>query len=175
MLFLILVLTGGALLFHYRPTTAEAHASLYDLSRVVPYGWWIRNLHYWGGQAMVLFVLLHMARVVLTGAFAPPRRFNWVVGCALLSLTLITDFTGYLLRWDRDMVWAATVVAELLQRVPGFGGGLYSFLTGSEGLGDTALLRFYVLHCVLLPSMMAVLMAYHFWRVRKDGGISSPL
>ena len=98
-----------------------------------------------------------------------------MVGCSLLSLTLITDFTGYLLRWDRDMVWAAAIVAELLHRIPWVGGWLKTFLTGGRGLGNTALLRFYVLHCIILPSIMAVLMAYHFWRVRKDGGISTPL
>ena len=114
---------------------------------------------------MVITVWLHMFRVFMTGSYKPPREFNWSVGVIMLVLTLLLSFTGYLLPWDQLAIWAITVGSNMARATP--------FL-GHEGPG-AALLRFYVLHCVGLPLVIGVLMAVHFWRVRKDGGISGPL
>jgi quinol-cytochrome oxidoreductase complex cytochrome b subunit len=122
----------------------------------------LRELHRWAAHAMVIAVWLHMLRVFLTGSYKPPREFNWVIGVVLLVLTLLLSFTGYVLPWDQKAIWAATVGSNL------FG------LLGARGAGEETLVRFYVLHCVAIPLLAAILMSLHFWRVRKDGGISGP-
>ncbi len=138
---------------------------------------------------MVIFVMLHMLRVFLTGSYRPPREFNWVVGVSLLVLTLLLSFTGYLLPWDQLAFWAVTVGTNMAAATPFIGAegpfhdvfGVTAnndarfLLLGDTRVGASALLRFYVLHCVGLPLVAGVLMVVHFWRVRKDGGISRPL
>jgi len=192
-LFLVLTFTGLLLMFYYRPTVEYAYADIVDLREHVPLGV-MRELHRWGAHAMVITVWLHMFRVFMTGSYKPPREFNWGVGVVLLVLTLLLSFTGYLLPWDQLAIWAITVGANMARATPlvGHEGPLAAMLKigdinlvhagsdakfillGSRVVGDSALLRFYVLHCVGLPLAAAVLMAVHFWRVRKDGGISGP-
>src|SRR5581483_9616106 len=118
-----------------------------------------RNMHRWAAHLMVLSVFLHMARVFYHGAYKPPREFNWVIGVVLLLLTLLLSFTGYLLPWDQLALWAVTVGTNMMGYTPVFG----------------TLLRWYVLHVLMLPFVIVIFMAIHFWRVRKDGGISGPL
>ena len=135
---------------------------------------------------MVICVLLHMLRVFLTGSYKPPREFNWVVGVLLLVLTLLLSFTGYVLVWDQAALWALTVGSNLAASVPVVGcegpaaivqptGDLRALLLGGALPGAPALIRFYVFHCLALPFLSVLLMAVHFWRIRKDGGISGPL
>jgi len=131
----------------------------------------------------------------LTGSYKPPREFNWGVGVILLVLTLLLSFTGYLLPWDQLAIWAITVGSNMARATPFLGhegpgakflaiGGVELITSGSDArflllggrfVGETALLRFYVLHCVAIPLAVALLIAVHFWRVRKDGGISGAL
>jgi len=122
----------------------------------------------------VITVTLHMARVFYTGAYKPPREFNWVVGVLLLLLTLALSFTGYLLPWDQLAFWAITVGTAIAAYFPLLGPQVRYLLLGGHEIGAAALLRFYVLHCLILPLAMAFLVALHFWRVRKDGGLSAP-
>ena len=163
------------------------------LFRSVPLGI-MRELHRWGAHAMIITVWLHMMRVFLTGSYKPPREFNWNVGVILLVLTMLLSFTGYLLPWDQLAMWAVTVGTNMARATPlaGYEGPGASFIAlrdinlvhaGSDArifllagrfVGAGALLRFYVLHCVGIPLVAAFLMAIHFWRVRKDGGISGP-
>jgi quinol-cytochrome oxidoreductase complex cytochrome b subunit len=138
---------------------------------------------------MVLSVIAHMVRVFLTGSYKPPREFNWVVGVILLVLTLFLSYTGYLLPWDQLAFWAVTVGTNLAGATPFIGhegpfasllgtkinNDIRFLLLGGTKVGQNALLRFYVLHCILLPLIAGLLMAVHFWRVRKDGRISGPL
>jgi quinol-cytochrome oxidoreductase complex cytochrome b subunit len=193
-LFLLETVTGIMLMFYYRPTTAHAYNDILALREHVPLGF-LRELHRWGAHAMVITVWLHMFRVFLTGSYKPPREFNWCVGVVLLVLTLFMSFTGYLLPWDQIAIWAITVGAQMGAASPLVGytgpfapavklGGVslvtqssdVSFaLLGGSGVGSSTLLRFYVFHCVAVPLIMAFLIAVHFWRVRKDGGISAPL
>jgi quinol-cytochrome oxidoreductase complex cytochrome b subunit len=146
----------------------------------------LRNMHRWAAHLMVVTVMLHMLRVFLTGSYKPPREFNWVVGVTLLVLTLLLSFTGYLLPWDQLAYWAITVGTNMLGAAPFIGNeGPFSLvdkyndvrfmLLGGSGIGPNALLRFYVLHIMLLPLAAAIFIAVHFWRIRKDGGISRPL
>lgn len=174
-LFLILVVTGIFLMFYYVPSVGQAYSSMKDLENVVSYGTLLRNLHRWSAHGMVILVVLHMMRVFYTGSYKPPREFNWVVGVQLLLLTLGLSFTGYLLPWDQLAFWAITVGTNIAAYAPGVGPTFKFILLGGNIVGQNALIRFYVLHVVVLPLAAAILMAVHFWRIRKDGGISQPL
>ena len=175
LLFLVLTVTGVLLMFYYHPSPHEAYADMVELSSVVSFGRLLRNLHRWAAHGMVITVLLHMIRVFTTGSYKPPREFNWVIGVSLLVLTLALSFTGYLLPWDQLAYWAITVGTSIVDYAPLVGGGIKYLLLGDDQIGANALLRFYVLHCVALPILVVVLMGLHFWRIRKDGGISVPL
>lgn len=172
--FLILVATGVLLMLYYHPSAPRAYADMKDLGYVVLMGSFIRNLHRWSAHAMVAIAFLHMLRVFYSGAFKPPREFNWVVGIHLFLLTLLLSYTGYLLPWDQLSFWGVTVGTNIMESVPWVGKGLQFLLLGGRRVGENALLRFYVLHCVLLPLLLAVGVGLHIWRVRKDGGLYLP-
>ena len=192
-IFLVLTVTGILLMFYYRPTVEYAYGDIMDLTEQVPLGI-MREIHRWGAHLMVITVWLHMFRVFMTGSYKPPREFNWVVGVALLVLTMLLSFTGYLLPWDQLAIWAITVGSNMAGATPlvgasGPGSSLLSIgdvnfihsasdarfaLLGGRFVGEAALLRFYVLHCIGLPFIIMIFMIVHFWRVRKDGGISGP-
>lgn len=174
-MFAIEIITGALLMLYYVPAPAAAYLSIQEITHVAPYGFFIRNIHYWAGQIMVALVVLHMIRVFVTGSYAPPRQWNWVIGLTLLVGTLFVDFTGYLLVWDDRSLWAWTIARNIVESVPGIGSLLASLLFGASEVGATLLVRLYAWHVFLLPGLMGLLMAWHFWRIRKDGGISAPL
>ncbi len=173
-LFVILSITGILLMFYYVPTPDAAYASMQDLIFVVPFGRLMRNLHRWTAEGMVIAIVLHLARVFFTGAYKPPREFNWIVGVGLLLLTLALSFTGYLLPWDQLAYWAVTVGTYIAVYLPFLGDLMRTLLLGGETVTGQTLLRFYVLHVVLLPLALSLLIGYHFWRIRKDGGLVKP-
>jgi quinol-cytochrome oxidoreductase complex cytochrome b subunit len=115
-LFVVLVVTGILEMFFYVPTPEEANATVKLIAYMAPYGWLVRNLHYWAGQGMVITVTLHLLRVAFTGGYKG-RRSNWLIGVALLLLVLLADFTGYVLRWDDRATWALTVGTNLLRAI----------------------------------------------------------
>ena len=172
-LFGVLIVTGIALMLYYPPTPQAAYRSMKDLQFVVTFGTVLRNMHRWAAHGMVIVVFLHMCRVFFTGAYKQPRQFNWVVGVSLLLLTLGLSFTGYLLPWDQLSFWAITVGSNMVSYVPLLGDDLKYLLLGGHVIGPGALLRFYVLHCVILPAIALALVGVHFFRVRKDG-LSAP-
>jgi quinol---cytochrome c reductase cytochrome b subunit, bacillus type len=174
-LFLLLTVTGVLLMFYYRPATLVAYQDMKDLETVVTFGMLLRNLHRYSAHAMVITVFLHMVRVFYTGAYRPPREFNWIVGVILLTLTFLLSFTGYLLPWDQLAIWAVTVGTTMAGATPFIGDQAKFFLIGDFQIGDNTLIRWYVLHVIALPLFTAVFMTVHFWRIRKDGGISGPL
>jgi cytochrome b6 len=171
--FLILVVTGIPLMLYYHPSVPQAYADMNDLRFVVSAGVFLRNLHRWSAHAMVLLVFAHMFKVFYRGAYRSPREFNWVVGVVLLLLTLFLSYTGYLLPWDQLAFWAITVGSNLISAVPVLGARIRFLLLGGNTVNANALLRFYVLHCVILPLFAVIFVAIHFWRIRKDGGIYS--
>ena len=134
-----------------------------------------RNIHRWAAHLMVFFVFLHMMRVFYHGAYKPPREFNWVVGVVLLFLTIMLSFSGYLLPWDQIAYWAITIGTNFGSYFPIVNTPTKLMLLGSLEVGQNTLLRFYVLHVIFLPLVTAIFLAVHFWRIRKDGGISGPL
>ena len=188
LMFIVTVVTGVILMFYYRPTAAHAYLDMKNLEFEIPFGMIQRNMHRWGAHAMVIMVWLHMLRVFLSGSYKPPREFNWGVGVVLLTLTLLLSFTGYLLPWDQLAQWAVTVGTNMAAVAPFIGHegpgasltgvtdrtDLRALLLGGPRVGDPAILRFYVLHCIFLPLLLCGFLAIHFWRVRKDGFSGPP-
>ncbi len=169
--FFILTGTGILLMLYYHPSVPQAYADMKDLQFVVSAGVFLRNLHRWSAQAMVFLVFAHMFKVFYRGAYRPPREFNWVIGVILLIITLFLSYTGYLLPWDQLAFWAITVGSNIMSAVPLVGQKFRFLMLGGTTVNANALLRFYVLHCVILPLGAALFIAIHFWRIRKDGGL----
>ena len=173
-LFIVLTITGIWLMFYFRPTEL-AYVDIQNLQTSIAFGSLVRNMHRWGAHLMVLVVFLHMSRVFYHGAYKAPREFNWVIGVILLFLTLFLSFTGYLLPWDQLAIWAVTVGGNMAGYTPVFGAQVKFILFAGLEATSATLLRFYVLHVLFFPFIIVIFMAIHFWRVRKDGGISGPL
>ncbi|MEI6472437.1 MAG: cytochrome b N-terminal domain-containing protein [Holophagaceae bacterium] len=173
-LFVILIVSGILLMFYYVPATTQAYDRMLDLRGSVAFGTLLRNMHRWGAHGMVAIVFLHLCRVFLTGSYKKPREFNWVVGVILFLLTLFMSFTGYLLPWDQLAFWAITVGTAIAGYAPVVGKDIQFLLMGGTSVGQEALLRFYVLHVAVLPAVLTLMIAIHFWRIRKDGGLSRP-
>jgi cytochrome b6 len=169
--FLILVITGILLMLYYHPSVPQAYADVKDLKYVVSSGLFLRNLHRWSAHAMVFLAFAHMFRVFYRGAYRPPREFNWVIGVILLLFTLLLSYTGYLLPWDQLAFWAITVGTNISATVPLVGNKFHFLMLGGNQVNANALLRFYVLHCVILPLAAVLFLVVHFWRIRKDGGL----
>ncbi len=172
-LFGALVFTGLLLMFYYVPSVERAYPTMKTIQLSVPLGQFTRNMHRWAAHAMVLIVILHMVRVFYTGAYKPPREFNWGVGVILLLLTLGSSFTGYLLPWDQLSYWAITVGTNIAGYAPVVGDTMRQMLLGSTEVGQSTLIRFYTLHVALLPLLVVLLVSLHIWRVRKDGGLAA--
>src|SRR5438093_13220499 len=187
-LFIVLTFTGVLLMFYYHPTKIQAFRDILYLEHDVPFGRLLRNMHRWAAHLMVITTWLHMFRVVLTGSNKKPREFNRCVGVVLLVLTLLLSFTGYLLPYDQLGFWAVTVGTNMARATPMFGNegpfgaqlGLTHYndvrfgLLGGSIVDANALLRAYIWHCIGIPLVASIFMAVHFWRIRKDGGISGP-
>jgi quinol-cytochrome oxidoreductase complex cytochrome b subunit len=174
LLVLVILVSGTLELFYYVPVPEQAPLSVQALTYLVPLGRLVRNLHYWASQALVVAALVHLLRVIFTGAYAPPRRFNYLLGLSLLVLILLLDWSGYVLRWDEGVRWALVVGTNLARSVPFLGDWLYRLITGGDQIGPPTLLRFYAAHIVGLMLPFSVLLGWHLFRVRRDGGIAAP-
>ena len=174
--FLMLVLgaTGALEMFYYIPTPEQAALSIQTISYHVPFGALVRNVHFWAAQLLLIVMGVHLVRVVFTGSYAPPRRFNYLLGLGLFVCAILLDFTGYILRWDQGIGWALVVGTNLIKTIPWIGSPLYLVLTGGSQPGPPTLIRFYTWHIFGLALCAMVLMVWHAFRVRRDGGIAVP-
>lgn len=167
---LVLVLSGLLLLLYYQPSPEGAFASILYLEANVFGGLYLRSLHRLSSHALLVLIVLHTLRVVLTGAYRRPRELNWMIGIALLCLAVFEAYTGYLLPMDQLALWATQTGMDLLATAP-FGPTLRSFLV-PDGVGQPlSLLRFYALHIVFVPLAILALSLLHFYRIRKDKGV----
>jgi hypothetical protein len=173
-LFLVQGITGILLAFYYKPTPAEAYASIQFIENEVRFGAAIRAIHHWSANGMVVMVVAHMVRVFIHGAFKAPRELNWVSGVLLLLLTLGFGLTGYLLPWDQRAYWATTVASEIMGGVPQIGDVILVFVRGGWDVSALTLSRFYAVHILVLPIIIVLLLGAHFLMVRRQG-ISRPL
>ncbi|MBT8461626.1 MAG: cytochrome b N-terminal domain-containing protein [Gemmatimonadetes bacterium] len=170
----LLILTGVLLMFVYEPSPDRAYGSIEALRRNVRFGGLVRNVHYWSANLLVFIMFLHLLRTFFTGAFHGTRQFNWVIGVLLLLVVLAANFTGYLLPWDQLSFWAITIVTGMLGYVPWIGDGLIRLARGGAEIGSATLINFYTFHTTVIPVTIVGLMAFHFWRVRKAGGVVIP-
>jgi quinol-cytochrome oxidoreductase complex cytochrome b subunit len=173
-LFLLLAVTGAMLLVTYEPSPERAYGTVAVLVDEVHFGAFVRNAHHWAANGLVLVAFLHLLRVFYRGGHLPPRRGNWLVGVVLLLLVVASAFTGYLLPWDQLAYWAVTISTGMLQYVPLAGGMLLRAARGGSDIGPATLARFFVLHVAVLPIALLMLLAFHFWLVRKVGGVVLP-
>lgn len=173
-LFVVLTITGILLMLYYHPAVPQAYLDMKDLRFAVSNGVFLRNLHRLAAQVMVAAVFWHMFHVFYRGGYKPPHEYNWVVGVVLLLITLFLSYTGYLLPWDQLAYWAITVGTNIIGYMPFLGKPIRFLLLGGHIIGENALLRFYVLHCVVLPLLAVFFIAVHFWRIQKDGGLTLP-
>ncbi|MFC2080741.1 cytochrome bc complex cytochrome b subunit [Bacteroidota bacterium] len=185
-LFVIMILTGVVLMMNYTPSVERAYNSVKDIMFIVPGGRYIRNIHRWAAHGMVLVSFLHLIRVFFTGGYLEGRRLNWIFGVVILFLVMFMNFSGYLLPWDQLAYWAVTIGSNIaasfreltdilgITQTVDIGGVIKKLLIGDESVGQAALSRFFMLHVIFLPVTLMVLSGLHFWRIRKDGGISRP-
>jgi len=170
--FVLLAVTGIMLTMYYTPTPDAAYNSVQEISTSVRYGWLIRGVHFYAANGMIITSVLHMLRVYFTGAYKKPRELNWIVGVGLGAFTLMAGFTGYVLRWDQEAVGAAGIGLGLASSIPQFGSVLTGIFWG-QNYNDT-LGRFFTSHILLVPGMLILLMALHFFMIRRHG-IARPL
>ena len=170
----MLFATGLMLKFVYQSIPDRAYESIIHLQNDVLFGQLIRNIHHWSGNILLVIVFLHLLRVFFTGAFHPPRQFNWIIGMAMFLAVLTSNITGYLLPWDQLAYWAITICTGMLEYVPGIGDWLQGLIRGGSDIGPATLSIFFAFHTAIIPACMLILMPFHFWRVRKVGGLVIP-
>jgi len=171
---IILGISGTLELFFYVPAIDEAAESVQRLSFLVPYGWLVRNIHYWAAQLLLIVSSIHLLRIVFTGSYSNKRKFNYLLGLGLFLLVILLDFTGYILRWDTGIQWALVVGTNLLKTIPLVGSSLYNMVVGSTTPGTETLVRFYSWHVFGLTIPAVILVVWHVFRIRRDGGIAVP-
>ncbi|HSM73552.1 MAG TPA: cytochrome b N-terminal domain-containing protein, partial [Desulfobacterales bacterium] len=160
--------------FVYEPVPTQAYDSLVHLQEGFLFGRLVRNMHFWSANLLVVVVCLHGLRVFFSGGFHPPRRLNWVVGLSLFILLLLSNLTGYLLPWNQLAYWATTISVGVLEYIPLVGSRLQQIVLGGPQIGPATLRNFFALHTAVFPALIVMLMAFHFWRVRKAGGLVIP-
>ncbi|HQR67486.1 MAG TPA: cytochrome b N-terminal domain-containing protein [Thermoanaerobaculia bacterium] len=173
-LLLVLAATGSLLMLVYRPLPGEAYESVTRLQEAVPFGAFVRAVHHWSANALIVVAFLHLLRVFLTGGHREGRELNWLVGLGLLAGVAGSCFTGYLLPWDQLAYWAVTIVTGMAGYVPLAGSRLATLLRGGIEIGPSTLINYYALHTQWLPATIFFLAGFHFWRVRKAGGVVLP-
>ena len=174
MLVFLLFGTGLLLKFVYEPSPGRAYDSILYLENNVPFGQLLRNIHRWCGNGLLLVAFLHFLRVFYTGAFAAPRQFNWIIGLALFTAVIFSNFTGYLLPWDQIAYWAITISTAMLEYIPGLGTGLKELVLGGAEPGPRTMMNFYAIHTAILPALLLFVLPFHFWRIRKANGLVIP-
>ena len=165
------LLTGLLLNFAYEPSPVHSYLSVQHIQTELFLGRLIRNLHHWTGHFLVVVTCLHLLRVFFSGAYFSPRRRSWYSGLLLLLLVLLANFTGYLLPWDQLAFWAITIAASMLTYIPAVGELLQRLILGGTEVNGATLQIFHSFHTTLLPLGFLLCMSYHFWRVRKAGGV----
>jgi quinol-cytochrome oxidoreductase complex cytochrome b subunit len=173
-LMLVLLLTGILETFYYIPTPDQAATSIQAISFLVPFGGLVRNLHFWSAQFLVIVCVIHLIRVIFTGGYAPPRQVNYLLGMGLFILAVFLDFTGYVLRWDEGIHWALVTGINLVRSIPLVGIYVYPILVGGPQPGAATLVRFYAGHIFGLSIPAGILVVWHIFRLRRDGGIAVP-
>ncbi len=168
------LVTGMLLTIYYVPSPDHAYESIQYIMNEVAFGWLIRGLHHWGATLMVIVVFLHMLRTYFVGAYKYPREVTWLTGAALLLITLVLGFSGYLLPWNQKAYWASSVGTAVFGAVPGIGPLLLRIVRGGQEVGALTLARFYGLHVWWMPLALFGLIGFHLYLVIKIGITAPP-
>lgn len=168
---MVQLITGLLLNFSYDPSPLAAYSSVQHIHFDALFGRLFRNLHHWTGHALIVIVFLHMLRVFLSSAYRGPRHLNWIIGLGLFFLILLANFSGYLLPWDQRAYWAVTIATSILEYLPGCGATLLEIVRGGSDVGAATLHIFHTLHSGVLPLLLLFLMTWHFWKIRRAGGL----
>jgi menaquinol-cytochrome c reductase cytochrome b subunit len=172
--FLSQAVTGVFLAMYYDPNPSKAYDSVQHITNDVFLGSLVRGMHRWGATVMIVLIFLHLGRVFFFGAYKYPRELNWLVGVVLLVMTLMMGLTGYLLPFDQRSFWATIVAVNLNGTAPVLGPYLADFLRAGPEFGATTLTRFYAMHMLLIPGLIAALIAVHLYLVVKLGTTAPP-
>ena len=167
-------ITGVFLAMYYTPSPTEAYESTRHLTNDVFLGEFVRGMHKWGSSVMVILIFLHMGRTFFFGAYKYPRELNWIIGVVLVILTFLMSLTGYLLPFDQRSYWATIVAANINGTGPLVGPYLSDFLRGGPDFGATTLSRFYAIHMMLVPGLIAALIGAHLYLVARLGTTAPP-
>ena len=168
-----LLASGVMLKFIYSPVPDRAYDSIVELQTSILFGQFVRNIHHWSAHLLVIAISAHLLRVFFTGAYKMQRKVNWLVGLTIFAVVLLSNFTGYLLPWDQLAYWAVTICASMLTYFPGIGGWLHHMIIGGKELGPQTLSNFFAFHTALFPALLVMLLPFHFWRIRKAGGLAA--
>jgi menaquinol-cytochrome c reductase cytochrome b subunit len=172
--FLSQAVTGVFLAMYYVPSATEAYESTRRITNEIFLGEFVRGMHKWGSTMMVILIFLHMGRVFFFGAYKYPRELNWIIGFVLLVLTFVMSLTGYLLPFDQRSYWATIVAANITASGPVVGPFLGDFMRGGAEFGATTLARFYSIHMLLVPGLIAAMIGAHIYLVTRLGTTAPP-
>lgn len=168
------LVSGAFLAFYYVPEVSKAYSSTYYITHDVAFGWFVRSLHYWGCQLMIVMLVLHMARVYYTKSYAAPREMGWLTGVVQFVGTMGLGFTGYVLPWHETAFWAGQVSTQMMKETPLIGPTMQQVILGGDQLSQVTLSHFFALHVFILPAVLIGSLVLHFYLVRRQG-ISGPL
>jgi ubiquinol-cytochrome c reductase cytochrome b subunit len=172
--FVVETITGIILMVPYAPTPEEAYGDMLAILSTIPFGLFMRDMHRLGAEGMVAVVVLHMVRVYFTGSYKGNRSFTWFTGVILLLVTLVLSFSGYLLTWDQLAYWAVTIGTSMAESAPLVGNEVNLLLRGAVDIWAGGLLRFYLLHVLLLPLLAILFISVHYYKVAREHSISLP-
>ena len=164
----IQIVTGLWLAMSYKPSAAEAYASVEYIMRDVEWGWLIRYVHSTGASAFFIIIYLHMFRALMYGSYRKPRELLWIIGVVIYLAMMATAFFGYLLPWGQMSYWGAQVIVNLFAAVPGIGDALSTWVRGDYVISDVTLNRFYAFHFVV-PFILAGLVFLHIVALHAVG------
>lgn len=168
-LIILQFITGAFLMFYYVPDGEYAYNSVRYITQEVSFGWYVRSIHRWSANLLFIAIGLHMYRVFVCGSFKRPREITWVVGGVLFWLVVGIGLTGGLLPWDENAHWIGTVFGNTLSYFPLVGPFLHKVMLGGAHVGTLTLTRFYALHVWVLPGLLALMIAFHLYLIRRHG------
>ncbi len=169
--FLLQAITGILQLFYYVPAVDHAYDSISFLRTQIPFGWMINGLHYWGANAMIIIIALHISRVFVWGAYQRPRELTWLFGVSLLLIVMALSFTGGPLSWDQRAYWEAEVGTSIPGSIPVVGDAIKRIMRGGDEMGQLTLSRLFIVHTAVLPATLVALIAAHLIALRRFGNV----
>ncbi|MBV9576643.1 MAG: cytochrome b N-terminal domain-containing protein [Gammaproteobacteria bacterium] len=169
LVFVMQIVTGVWLVMEYTPTADGSFASVQHIMREVRYGWLLRFMHTTGASAFFIVIYLHMYRALIYGSYQKPRELVWLIGMVIYFMLLIEAFTGYVLPWGQMSYWGAAVITSFASAVPYLGDIVLVWLRGGFSVSGVSLHRFFSLHVIAIPLILAVFVFVHLVALHQVG------